>query len=293
MLLLTGANGLIGSALLRRLTSGGVSVRCLVRDPRRLGAERVRVQIAVGDLADPRSFRHALRGVDTVVHAAGPTRDQRRGSIEELDGVATWRLIRASESAGVHRFLLLSTIGASRHSGARILRARALAERAVASAGLEATVLACSLGYSPGDRWLTLLERLALLPVVPIPASGRALHQPIWAEDVADCALAALARADGAGTRRYELAGPEMLSPEAIVRVALRSFERRRPLLRVPQRVARGALRGVELLAGPAALATWDEAELLGASTATPAGTADAVRLGVRPRSMRAVLGIG
>ena len=60
MLLLTGATGLIGSALLRRLTAQGEPVRCLVRDPRRLGAERVRVQITIGDLADPRSFRQAM-----------------------------------------------------------------------------------------------------------------------------------------------------------------------------------------------------------------------------------------
>ena len=44
MLLLTGATGLVGSALLRRLVAEGRQVRCLVRDPRRLGAQRVRVQ---------------------------------------------------------------------------------------------------------------------------------------------------------------------------------------------------------------------------------------------------------
>src|SRR3954453_12058111 len=108
MLLLTGATGTVGSALLRRLTARGEPVRCLVRDPRRLGPERVRVQIALGDLADPPSFRHALRGVDTVVHLAASIRDQARGSIEELNGVATWRLVRAAERAGVGHFVFFS-----------------------------------------------------------------------------------------------------------------------------------------------------------------------------------------
>src|SRR5215210_8483190 len=97
MLLLTGATGLIGSPLVRRLTAAGRPVRCLVRDPRRLGVERVRVQIVLGDLADPPSFRHALRGVDTVLHLAASTRDQPVGSIEELNGIATWRMVRAAE----------------------------------------------------------------------------------------------------------------------------------------------------------------------------------------------------
>src|SRR5947199_275966 len=76
VILLTGATGNLGTALLRRLTASGERVRCLVRDPRRLGPERVRVQIALGDLAEPASFRNALRGVDTVVHLAAATRDQ-------------------------------------------------------------------------------------------------------------------------------------------------------------------------------------------------------------------------
>src|SRR3954466_5731340 len=99
MLLLTGATGLVGSAVLRRLTAAQVPVRCLVRDPRRLGPERVRVQIALGDPAAPPSFRNALRGVTTVVHLAAAIRDQPRASIEELNGIATLRLVRAPERA--------------------------------------------------------------------------------------------------------------------------------------------------------------------------------------------------
>src|SRR5467141_352341 len=131
MLLLTGATGLVGSALLRRLVTEGAQVRCLVRDPRRLGAQRVRVQIALGDLADPLSFRHALRGVSTVVHLAASIRDQPAGSIEELNGVATWRMVRAAERAGVEKFVFFSAMQASTRSRAPFFRAKALAERAV------------------------------------------------------------------------------------------------------------------------------------------------------------------
>src|SRR5215469_13582189 len=104
MLLLTGATGLVGGALRGRLIASEMPIRCLVRDPRRLGEDRVRVQIALGDLADPPSFRNALRGVDTVVHLAATIRDQPQGSIEELSGIATWRLVEAAQRAGVERF---------------------------------------------------------------------------------------------------------------------------------------------------------------------------------------------
>jgi NADH dehydrogenase len=256
----------------------------------------VRVQIALGDLSDHLSFRHALRGVDTVVHLASVIRDQPTGSIEELAGVATWRLVRAAERAGVKRFVFFSALGASTRSRARLMRAKAIAERALMESDLHHTIFAPSIVYSPSDPYLTLLERMSLLPVMPIPGDGRATFQPIWAEDVAACVIAALpggpleAESDGA---RYELAGPETLNHQDIVEIALRSFHRRRTLVHVPAPVVRRTLKLAELLMGPAAFATWDEAELLEVSMTSRHGTADAERLGVLPKPMRAVLGIG
>jgi len=290
MLLLTGATGLVGSALLRRLVAEGEQVRCLVRDPRRLGAQRVRVQIALGDLADPPSFRNAMRGVRTVVHLAASIRDQPRGSIEELNGIATWRMVQAAERAGVERFVFFSALDASTHHRARFFRAKALAEQAVREAELRSIVFAPSIVYAPGDPWLTLLERLALLPVVPVSGRGRALYQPIWAEDVADCVIAAL-RGGGA---RYELAGPETLSHNDLIRIVLRSLGRRRPLVHVPTPVVSRVLRLLERVSGPGgAFATWDEAELMEVPMVSARGAADVEELGVSPARMPAVLGVG
>jgi uncharacterized protein YbjT (DUF2867 family) len=289
VLLLTGATGLVGSALLPRLIASGRPVRCLVRDPRRLGAERVRVQIALGDLSDPPSFRNALRGVDTVVHLAAAIRDQPRGSIEELNAVATWRMVQAARKAGVGHFVFFSAQSASAHNRTRFMRAKALAERAVADSGVPHTIFAPSIVYAPGDVFLTLLERLALLPVVPISGSGRALFQPIWAQDVADCVMAALERPDGA--QRYELSGPETLSYDAIVEIVLRAAGRPRRLVHVPLGVVSRSLRTLEALMRSNAFTTWDEAELMEVTMTSPAGTADARALGVAPRTMAAVLG--
>src|SRR3954453_15250107 len=184
MLLLTGATGLVGSALLRRLVAEGTPVRCLVRDSRRLGAERVRAQIALGDLADPPSFRNALRGLDEVVHLAAAIRDQPRGSIEELNAIATWRMVQAAERAGVERFIFFSALGASPHDRTRFLRAKALAEQALAASDLDHVIVSPSIVYDRGDVFMTLLGRLALLPVVPVSGRGVAEYQPIWAQDV-------------------------------------------------------------------------------------------------------------
>ena len=293
MLLLTGATGRVGSVLLRRLTTARVPVRCLVRDPRRLGPERVRVQIALGDLADPPSFRNALRGVTTVVHLAASIRDQPRGSIEELNGIATWRLMQAAEREGVEHFVFTSALGASAHNRTRFLRAKALAEEAVAASSVRHTIVASSIVYAPGDPLLTLLGRLALLPVVPLSGRGRARFQPIWADDVADCLHAALDRAvdPSAPDLRVELAGPDVQTYEDIVNTVLQAAGRPRPLLPVPLGIAARGLRVAEALLKSAAPVTWDQAELLEVSMTSSRGTTDAERLGVTPKRLAAVLG--
>jgi uncharacterized protein YbjT (DUF2867 family) len=294
VILLTGATGTVGSALLRRLTAAGTPVRCLVRNPKRLGPERVRVQIALGDLADPASFRNALRGVDTVIHLAASIRDQPRGSIEELNAMATLRLVRGAERAGAKRFLFASAMNASLQSPTRFFRAKALARKAVEASELETTVFAPSIVYTPGDPWLTLLDRLAHLPAVPVAGSGDARFQPIWAEDVADCLVAALDRGPGPsdnGRRAFELAGPEVLSYDDIVETALRPAGRRKPLLHVPMPAVRSGLRALERIVGPAVFATPEEVDLLEEPMTSSRGTADAESLGVTPLRMSAVLG--
>lgn len=292
MLLLTGATGLVGSALLQRLTAADEPVRCLVRDPRRLGSARVRVQIALGDLADPPSFRNALRGVRTVVHLAAAIRDQPAGSIEELNGIATWRMVQAAERAGVEHFVFFSSLGASSHDGTRVLRSKALAERAVLASDVRHTVFAPSLVYAPGDRLTTLISRLAMFsPVMPISGRGEVLYQPIWAEDVAECVVNALALGGDAG-RRYELAGPQTLSYVQVVELVLRAAGRGRPTLHVPAAVVNRVLRAVEMLMQSHAPLTSDEAELLKVSMTSRRGARDVIGLEVTPRPMAAVLGI-
>lgn len=298
MLLLTGSTGLVGSALLRRLVDERWPVRCLVHDPRRLGQLRVRVQIALGDLSEPRSLRNAMRGVDTVVHLATVTRDEPRGSIEELTAMATWRMVAAAERAGVERFVFLSALGASKHHPARLMRAKAVAEQAVCEAALRTVVLAPSFVYAPGDRWLSLLERSSRLPVVPLPGSGTARCQPISAEDVAGCLMGALSQSppDGGGapkntSLRYELAGPETLTYDSVIHAMLQSIGHDRPIVHLPAPLAS---RLFGMLHRPSATdgapVTWEEAQLLRGDMLAREGASDAHALGVEPRPIAAVL---
>jgi NADH dehydrogenase len=292
MILVTGATGTVGQALLPKLLERGDDVRVLVRDPRGLGRMRVEVRIALGDLtelADPRVLRTALRGVDTVIHLAAAIRDQPAAPVEELNGLATNRLLRAAEAAGLERFVFFSAIGATEFQRTRFFRAKALAERAVRASELATTVFAPSIVYSQTDPWVTIQRRLALLPAIPISGEGDAAFQPIWAQDVARCVLADLER-DGGGSHRHELAGPQTLSYDEIARLIARASGRERPLLHLPLGLVHYGLAGLRRIVGDAAFATWEEAELMEVPMVSARGDADVRALGIEPRPMEQVL---
>jgi uncharacterized protein YbjT (DUF2867 family) len=128
---------------------------------------------------------------------------------------------------------------------------------------------------------------------VPVSGEGRALYQPIWARDVARCVASSLNGSGKETDGRYELAGPEVLSYDDIVERVLEASGRTRPLVHVPTPLVRAGLRTLELLVGPSVFATWEEAELMEVPMLTERGTQDPEGLGVEPRPMAQVLGIG
>ena len=297
MILVTGATGMVGMTLLPKLLDSGEDVRVLVRDPRHLGRLRVEVRIALGDLGelrDRRVLRQALRGASTVIHLAAAIRDQPGARIEELNGLATARLLWAAEATGVRHFAFFSAIGATEFQRTRFFRAKALAEAAVRASPLRTTVFAPSIVYDRDDPWVKLQRRLALLPAVPVSGEANAAYEPIWVEDVARCVLASLdSDGEGDGSRRYELAGPETLTYEQIARLIARAGGRDRRVVHVPLGLVRASLVGMRRIAGEAVFATWEEAELMEVPMVSERGTADAESLGVEPRRMAEVLRSG
>src|SRR3954471_18227503 len=287
VILLTGATAVVGSELLPALLAEGHDIRTLVRDPRKLGEHQVDVQISLGDIGDPFSLRHAMRGVDTVIHLAATIRDQPGGTIEELNGLATVRLLRAAERSGVERFVFFSALNASEAQRTRFFRAKWLAERAVASSALETTTFAPSIVYDRSDPWITLLRRFSFLPVLPVSGTGRARFEPIWANDAARCVVGALERN---GRQRYELAGPEALSYDEMSDLVSQIAGRPRTLVHLPLPIVRAGLIVIRSLFGEAVFATWEEAELMEVSMLSERGTADVQALGVEPRRMSDVL---
>ncbi len=283
--MLTGATGTLGRALLPKLLERGQAVRCLVRDPRRLGPMRVEVSISIGNIADRHVFGTALRGIDAVVHLASVTRDQNRAPIEELNALATRRLVTAAVRRDVGHVFAVSPLAASAHSPVRLFRSAALAEQAMRGAPLASTIFKASLIYAADDRYLgTMAAWSRALPVMPLFGGRDTEFEPIWAQDAAEAMVRAIVgESTVPDVSAVELMGPEVLTNEQFLHIALRRIGRRRPLVPVPDRCARLAFAIAQRKLGQAALATPDELDLLSVHERSQRGIADVEALGVEP----------
>ena len=117
--LVTGASGFIGSRLARRLSAEGRPLRCLVRPSSDTGVlASLPVDLVIGDLGDELSLRRAAAGCERVVHCAALVSDW--ATVEEIRAAnvtGTRHLLAAAASAGVRRFVHISTTDVYGHPG--------------------------------------------------------------------------------------------------------------------------------------------------------------------------------
>lgn len=234
MILITGATGFIGRALVRQLSSIGYPLRTLIRPSPRTPRlpKGVPVEVAVVSLADTRGLRAALRGVQTVIHLASAESQGSRDDLQRTDIQGTQNLVEAASDAGVDRFVYLSHLGAASSSGYPAFRAKGLAEEHIRNGNVPYTIIRSSLVYGPEDHFTNNLAALlrASVGIFPIPAAARTVVQPVWVEDLVTCIVWALQN-ESALNQMYELGGSEFFTLQQIIEIIMEVTGARRLLV--------------------------------------------------------------
>ncbi|WP_435282244.1 SDR family oxidoreductase [Streptomyces koelreuteriae] len=249
-ILVTGGTGTLGGHVVPLLRAAGHDVRILSRTARPAADG---IEYVTGDLLKNEGVEAALDGAGTVLHLAGGPKG---------DDEATRNLVRAASRAGVRHLVYISVIGADRVPLAW-MRTKLESERAVADSGIPWTTLRAAQFH---DLTLTMVEKMAKLPVFPVPGGLRL--QPVDSREVA-ARLAELTLGAPSGLVP-DLAGPHVHTLAELARPYLRLRGRRRPMLpvRIPGKAGRAYRAGANLTLRGAeeGKRTWEEflAERLG-----------------------------
>jgi uncharacterized protein YbjT (DUF2867 family) len=270
--LVTGATGTVGSAVVRELQERGVAVTAFVRDPAKAAAMLGDgVKLAVGDFADHDSIRRSLDGVDGVFLACGNVPGQVDYETSAIDAAA---------QAGVQRIVKLSASGAEAGSPLAFWDWHGRIERHLARSGVAAVVL------RPANYMTNLLasaEAIAHTGQLFAPAGGARVAM-IDPRDVGAVAAVTLAE-DGHDGQSHVLTGPVALSYDEIAGALSNATGRAVEFIDVPDEAARAGM----LEAGLPELVADFLVGLFGAlragAHAVPTDTVRAV-IGSEPRSL-------
>lgn len=265
--LVTGASGFLGLAVVQKLLSLGVSVRALVRSDKKWELlRRSGVSIVVGDIRDS-AMHAAIADVDTVIHCAA-TIGSSSISHEVLHSInveGTRNLVNAiKDSPNLHRFVHVSSVAvvgetdprnpADEQTPCRPLdaygEAKLLAEQIVrdaAIAGFPAVIARPMWIYGSRSPITTNLFRKIALRKLPMIGPARNTMQPVAIDDavagVLKCAVT-----DGIEGCIYNIAGPEILTIRSMCETIAQVMGTTVPRLSVPLAAAIPVARISELL---------------------------------------------
>jgi uncharacterized protein YbjT (DUF2867 family) len=213
--LLTGANGFIGSALATRLVADGHEVMGVAR---RGGEPRPHMRWITLDMRNatrPEDWLPHCNGIDAVVNCVGVLQDSTLDSTDAAHATAPSALFAACAKAGVRRVIHLSAIGVDRQTPSAFTRSKAAGDKALMASGLDWVILRPSVVVGRRAYGGSALFRgLAALPILPRLQDAGEL-QIIQLNDVT--AVMWFLRPEAPAQVQLELAGPERLALEEVV----------------------------------------------------------------------------
>jgi uncharacterized protein YbjT (DUF2867 family) len=195
---LTGATGFVGQITLDRLIAAGWHVRALTR---RDQPKKAHVTWVHGGLDDTASLTKLCNGADAVLHVAGVVNAPDAAGFESGNVTGTANMLAAAQSAGISRFLVVSSLAAREPSLSMYGASKAKAEALVRASPLDWTVIRPPGVYGPGDTEMFDMFRIAAKGWALLPPRGRV--SVIHVDDLARL-LVTLLSADNVSKRVFE-----------------------------------------------------------------------------------------
>jgi uncharacterized protein YbjT (DUF2867 family) len=264
-ILVVGATGQLGTAVVDRLAAAGQGVRALVRPASPRFFESDSVELAFGDLREPESLVAACQGIASVVATANAVVPRGRASFDEVEGTGYDNLIDACKAQNVRRILFMSVGVTPLDRSVTTFRLKRQIEERIRGSGLAYSFFR---GAAFMDDWFALMGSAIPLRgskahtlrrpfwfakafmamagtsiekrgIALVPGDGKTRHAYVALDDVAAILAAAAAEPEDGQNLIADLGGPEVLTAEEVVAIFSKVLGRPLKTLRTPAKVYR------------------------------------------------------
>ncbi len=248
LVLVTGASGYVGAALVPRLKASGHHVRAFARTPAKVTAAVD--ETVAGDAVTGAGLPRALEDVDVayfLIHSMEGTTE----GFDAAEAKAATNFARAAQAAGVRRVVYLGGLIPTDRTVSRHLASRLAVERILLQSAPEAVAFRASIVIGARSRSFRLLVRLVeRTAVLPLPAWQQHRTQPIDERDLLSLLHAAGTHDDVKGARTYDIGGPDTVTYGDLIRRIRDHMLLHRPTLTLPISFTAVASRVAAAIAG-------------------------------------------
>jgi nucleoside-diphosphate-sugar epimerase len=237
-ILVTGAAGVLGNRLARKLTGSGHAVRALVKpgDPCVHRLHGLRCEILEGDVEHPATLAGAFDGVDTVFHLAAVILSPDPSVFQRVNRNGTAHMVAGAAAAGVKHFVYVSSASVTYPRRTRYAESKLAGEALVkAERRFAHTIVRPTLVYEDngGQEFLLFQQYLERFPVVPFIGDGQARKRPVHAQDIVE-GLAAIADNPRSHGQTYNFSGADSVTIRELADLMLARRGQRRRFLHLP-----------------------------------------------------------
>jgi uncharacterized protein YbjT (DUF2867 family) len=262
-IIILGGTGFIGRHICEKLIRAGHEVTVPTRKLENARAIQTLpgLQAVVCNVHQAAQLAQAVAGHEVLINLVAILHGS-EAEFEHVHVALPVSIVAACKSGGVKRIVHISSLGAALDAPSQYLRSKGRGEQVFAESGLDVTVLRPSVVFGEGDKLLNTFAQLQqAFPVIPL-ACADALFQPVWVEDVAQAVVNSLTskyqidstlrnKHAGKVSKTFEITGPAKYSLRDLVALAGRCVGAERPIIALPNALARLQAAVMEHLPGP------------------------------------------
>ncbi len=293
-----GGSGFVGRYVARRMAKAGWRVRVAVRRPHEAIFVKPygvvgQVEPVLCNIRDDASVAEVMVGADAVINCVGILAESGKNTFDSVQTEGAARIARIAAQQGVKKLVQISAIGADADAESDYARTKGEGEAAVLEHMPNAVILRPSIVFGPEDEFFNRFAGMTrMAPILPVVGADTKF-QPVYVEDVARAAEAAVIRDDVTGV--YELGGPDVDTFRELMAQMLHVIRRRRLVLNMPFGIARivaffAGLGQTLTLGIVQAPITADQVKNLRHDNVVGEGARGFAELGIEPVAMESVL---